>query len=176
MPARLRLRRSLAAATAAGALLLAGCPFSSDQPLVDPATASIDAALLGSWTAVDPETGGTQRATWLDFDGRQLALVVVAPDGELSAFRVVTAVVGGRGFMSVRELGSDDDSWYLVHYDMEGTRLTQRVVEDTLFAGRAFGSPRDLADFLAAHVDDPRLYADASEPDMAWEREKTGAR
>ena len=154
-------------------LLLAGCPFSSDIPLSDPAGASVDAALAGAWKMKDPETGEVRTFTFKVFNGHEL--VGLTPGDEkdsVDAFRVFTTEIGAERFLNVQELGSDA-GWYLVHYKVDAGKLVLTLVDDTLFDGKTFASSDVLAQYVRQNLADPRLYAAAGDTreDMVWERE-----
>ena len=170
-PARLsRLARPV---LACAALVLAGCPLVSDQPLSDPAAARVDPALVGAWNTKDPETGELHTLTFLAFNEHEL--VAFAPGisgGRVDAFRVFVTPIEGERFLNVQELGTGSSGWFLIRYRLEADRLVLSVIDEGLFEGRPFLSPQELAHFVSEHLADPLLYAAAGEvrEDMVWER------
>jgi hypothetical protein len=139
---------------------LCGCPYSSAIPLSDPGGAELDPLLPGLWRMLDPETGEQATLSFLAFNDRELVACYADPEtGRIGALALAGARVGPERFLSMRELGTDDPSWYLARYAVDGGRLTLRLVDDALFGGRAFASSAELRLFVAAHAADPRLYA-----------------
>ena len=163
----------LFAVLCAFALVLAGCPFASDQPLSDPATASVDQALLGAWTAKDPETGETHTITFLAFDDHAMIGLTPADPGKgTDAYRVVATQVGAETFLSAQELGTGDAHWTLLRYQFQGRTLVLTPVDDNLFGDRSFSSPAELRSLVLANLQNPRLYAAQGETrqDMVLQR------
>ncbi len=155
------------------ALLLSGCPYTSDRPLSDPSAARIDPALLGTWRTRDRESGEWHDLTFAAFDEHQLVAVAPGDAGENPAvLRAFVTPVGTELFLNLRELGTGSTDWYLARYQVGAGRLVMTVVDEGLFSGRAFSSSEELLGFLRTHLDDPLLYAAAGEErqDMVWER------
>jgi hypothetical protein len=154
---------------AAAVLLLAGCPYGSDQPLADPALAVPDQALIGTWQAQDPETGETLSFTFVPFNGHEMvgfSREIGSDDTAISVFRIFITRVGQQGFLNVQELRGDSDQpqWYFARYRFAGDALMVRLVDDTLFGSKSFATPQALQSFVLANLEDPRLYG---EPDDA---------
>jgi hypothetical protein len=166
-------RARLVLVAASAILALAGCPLESDQPLSDPSSALVDAALVGAWRMRDSETGEWHRLTLVAFDEHELVAFTPgdAPDS-IDALRVFITPVGDQSFMNLKELGSSSSGWYLARYAIDAGHLTLSVVDDSLFIGRSFASPQELHAFVETRLSDPRLYAGPGETpqDMVWER------
>jgi len=168
-------RRAFRAAVLAGALIfLAGCPYSSDVPLGDPASAVIDRALPGTWRLEDPETHEKFTLTFASFNGHEM--VGFSSEGEgkpISAFRLFVTPVGGERFLNVQELKDDSaPQWYLARYRVSGDTLSLRLVDDGLFGSKTFSSPQALQEFVASRLADPRLFGSPQDetPDMLLTR------
>jgi hypothetical protein len=142
------------------ALMLGGCPYSTEEPLADPATARIDPALVGAWRMRDAETGELQDIVFLPFNDRELvAYAPVAAPGEASVCRVFVTEIGKERFLNIQELGTDGTAWYFARYAVEESRLVLHLIDDNLFEARSFASARERQEFIRAHLDDPLLYA-----------------
>ncbi len=148
------------------------------MPLSDPATASPDPGLVGTWTSQDPETGEWIRLTILAFDDHQMVAFGTGDGSEPAAFRLFPTQVGGQGFLNIQELGTNaqdaagQEAWYFAHYEIAERRLRLKVVDDALFDNRQFVSSAELRQFVGLHLSDPLLYApEGDEPqEMTWER------
>ena len=162
-----------AALVAVGVSLLAGCPLSSDRPLSDPATASPDPALVGTWRSVDPESAETTLLTILVFNSHEMVAVAPEPDrGRTSVMRLFTTKVGAETFLNAQDVGSDDSSWFLANYRVEKDTLRMKIVDDGLFKDRTFGSSDELRAFVGRNLSNPRLYtaADDTPSEITWDR------
>jgi hypothetical protein len=158
------------------ALLLCGCPYSTEEPLSDPATAWIDPALVGAWRMQDAETGERQSVVFLPFNDHELvAYAPVDAPGETSLCRVFVTVIGRERFLNVRELGTDGTAWYFARYAVDGDRLVLHLVDDGLFGTRIFPSSQDRREFIRTHLDDPLLYAAEGEAPSAMLLERAEA-
>lgn len=154
-------------------LLLSGCPYSSDEPLSDPAAASIDLSLAGVWRTRDADSGEYGLIVIQPFDEHELAACAQGAAGEdVDMYRLFVTVIGEDRFLNIRELGMDDAEWYFARYEASADRLVLRLIDDTLFDSRTFSSQRERREFIGAHLSDPRLYAsDGGDPDdMVMER------
>lgn len=163
-------------------LALSGCPFSTDTPLADPASARPDSRLVGSWRTQDNESGEWNTLTILPFDEHEM--VAIAPDGtsgKIEAFRLFPTPIGTESFLNLRQLGGEEDAegWYFARYQIVDDRLRLKIVDDGLFENRHFASSAELQEFFRQHLSDPLLYAsDADQPtETLWERvpESAGA-
>jgi len=164
------------AASIAAMLVLSGCPLVSNQPLSDPGAAVIDRELLGSWEALDPDSGASRTYSFLPLDGHEILARPVGEGADPSAdsFRFFSTQIDGVGFLNVHELGKGASGWYILRYEVDGDELVMALVEDSLFGDRDFGSPAELAELVRANLSNPLLYAaKAGEPgrDMIWRRE-----
>ncbi len=167
------MRRAVRLLALPAMLLLAGCPLTSDHPLSDPATALIDAALVGAWKAQDADTGESRTITFLPFNEHELVGFTPGDAADsVDAFRVFTSAIDNERFLNVRDLGDASSDWYLVHYTINGGKLVLSVVDDGLFGERTFATSAELSAFLQQKLSDPLLYAPAGEKrqDMVWER------
>ena len=159
-------------------LALSGCPFSTDTPLADPASARPDSRLVGSWRTQDKESGEWNTLTILPFDEHEM--VGIAPDGtsgKIEAFRLFTTGIGMESFLNLRQLdgeqsGGGSEGWYFARYQIVDDRLLLSIVDDGLFENRHFASSAELQEFFRQHLSDPLLYAsDADQPtETLWER------
>jgi hypothetical protein len=145
---------------------LAGCPFSSDTPLSDPASSVVDARLVGTWRTQDPETGEWNALTILSFNDHEMMGFAREKDPEkVNVFRLLPTSVGKDTFLSFQELGGNDKGWYYAWYEIAKDTLRLKIVDDGLFGDRTFAGPGQLADFIRQHAADPLLYSpDASQP------------
>jgi hypothetical protein len=161
---------------AAAVMLLAGCPYSADQPLSDPSSAVPDRALNGTWRSQDPETHETFTLTFAAFDEHEMVgfgRESGAEDKPISAFRLFATPVGDEKFLNVQELRDDaEPQWYFARYRISGDTLSIRLVDDALFGSKSFPTREALQGFLWAHLADPRLYGnpDDNTPDMVLTR------
>jgi hypothetical protein len=175
--ARIRLATAFRGVRRSGAFLavflLFGCPYSSDEPLSDPAAASIDASLAGVWRTGDAEAGEYGFLVIQPFNEHELAACARGDAGEdVDMYRLFVTVIGGERFLNIRELGTDDAEWYFARYEASADRLVLRFIDDALFDSRTFGTQRERREFIGAHLSDPFLYAsDGGDPDdMVMER------
>jgi hypothetical protein len=144
-------------------LLLAGCPYSSDDPLSDPGSAGLDPRLYGTWI-IAGEDGQEGTLTIRAFDGHGMAACSVGSAGtEVALYRLFVTTIDGAAFLNIRELGDDPGGWFFARYLFDGDRLVLRLIDDALFDGRAFPTPRDRLAFIALHLADPLLYAPAGQ-------------
>jgi len=155
------------------ALLLCGCPYTSDEPLSDPSSARIDPALLGAWRTRDEDSGEWHRLTFTRFNDHEM--VSWARDeasGEVSLGRLFVTTIGNERFLNLQELGQDDAPWYVARCTIEGDRCILRFLDDGLFGSRSFASAEERRQFIRARLADPLLYAsDGAEPmEMVLER------
>jgi hypothetical protein len=152
-------------------LLLCGCPFSSDTPLADPTTGVKDKDLAGTWQMRDPESGELITLSFHPFNEHEY--VAVSQDAEkLETYRVFATTVSGERFLNVRQIDSDDTGWYFARYQLNGSQLFLRFVDDGLFRSQVFAAPIDLHNFVRDHIADPLLYAPADDDpmDSVWDR------
>ncbi len=158
-------------AAALAVLLLCGCPFSSDTPLADPASGVQDSDLAGSWKMQDPDSGDWISLSFHPFNDHEY--VAVSQDkGKLETYRVFATLVSGERFLNVRQIDTDDHGWYFARYQLKGTQLYLRFVDDGLFRSIVFSTPADLHNFVRDHLADPLLYAptDDDPMDSVWDR------
>jgi hypothetical protein len=154
-------------------LLLSGCPYSSDEPLSDPAAASIDPSLVGVWRTRDADSGEYGLIVIQPFNEHELAACAQDAGGEdIEMYRLFVTVIGEEHFLNIRELGGDDAEWNFARYEASAGRLVLRLIDDALFDSRTFSSQRERREFIGAHLSDPLLYAsDGGDPDdMIMER------
>ncbi len=167
-------RAPRAVVLAAAIALLAGCPYSSDEPLADPASAVIDRALAGTWRSEDPETHEKFTLTFTAFNGHEM--VGFSNEGEekpVSAFRLFATPIGGERFLNIQELKDDGaPQWYFARYRVSGDTLSLRMIDDALFGSKTFSSSQELRDFVAAHLTDPGLFGSPQDetPDLVLTR------
>jgi hypothetical protein len=162
------------AAAVAAVMVLAGCPYSADQPLGDPASAVPDPALAGTWRSEDPESHEVISITFAGFNEHEMVGFSWEPgpgDKAILALRLFVTPIGGEKFLNVREL-RDDAEWNFARYRIVGDTLTIRLIDDALFESKSFSSPEELTGFIAARLSDPRLYGrpDDETPDMVLTR------
>jgi hypothetical protein len=161
-------------ALAAAALLLAGCPYSADQPLGDPALAVPDRALAGAWQSEDPETHEKISFTFASFNKHEMVgFSRESEDKPISVFRLFVTPVGGEKFLNVQELRDDGEpQWYFARYRIVGDTLSLRLIDDALFGSKTFSTPEALLGFVRANLADPRLYGNPEDqtPDMVLTR------
>jgi hypothetical protein len=154
-------------------LSLTGCPYSSDQPLSDPVSATPDPGLLGQWTMQDRESGEEVTLTFSAAGGHEMAASALADtDAKETRYRVFVTLVGPAGFLNVREIGGDGEGWYFVRYRIDGDRLLLHVVDEALFASASSPTPDDLRGIILQHLEDPALYGDepGQSTEAVWER------
>lgn len=157
-------------------LALSGCPFSSERPLSDPAQATRDDALVGSWRMQDPETQQWVTLRIYPFDERELVGVTrdeSDPRARIDAYRLFSTTVNGQRFLNAQELTPDTSlEWFLALYTVSDTELTLRFVDDALFSSRTFDTSDALRQFVQQNLADPKLYAgESGEPfQSVWQR------
>jgi hypothetical protein len=158
-------------------LALSGCPFTSDRPLSDPASARTDSRLVGTWRTHDKESGEWNTLTILPFDEHEM--VGITPEGtsgKTDVFRLFPTDVGTESFLNFRQLGGEaggsPEGWYFARYQIAGGRLRLSIVDDGLFEHRQFESSAELDDFVRQHLSDPLLYSpNADQPaETVWEQ------
>ncbi|HTO22071.1 MAG TPA: hypothetical protein VMQ10_06275 [Spirochaetia bacterium] len=157
-------------------LLLSGCPFSSEHPLSDPASALPEKALVGQWRMQDPDSGEWHTLSILPFDEHQMVAVTVENDrGKVSGFRLFVTAVGPERFLNLQELGTSDPAWFFARFEVDRDHLRLQIVDDTLFEKRSFASAAELTAFVRAHLSDPRLYAAEDETPSVATLERVAA-
>jgi hypothetical protein len=159
-----RLRRAF---PLLAALLLCGCPYTSDEPLSDPSSAVIDPSLVGAWRTRNSESGEWQSITFIRFNDHEM--VSYAPGdapGEVHLSRLFGTIIGGERFLNIQELDADGEPWYFARCTMEGDRCILTFIDDGLFDSRTSGSAEDRRAFIRAHLADPLLYAAVGEKPM----------
>lgn len=157
MTVRAGVRRAALLLVAAA---LFGCPLASDKPLSDPGSAAPDPALVGTWQAVDPESGETTLVKILVFNSHEM--VAVAPESDpakVGAMRLFPTRIGAQAFLNIQELGSDGSGWFFASYTLEHDTLRMKIVDDELFKDRTFATSDELRSFIGRNLADPRLYA-----------------
>lgn len=180
MKGSMKIRRSCARlmllAAAPALLFLLACPFSSSKPLSDPAQAVLDGALVGDWTAVDPESKESVTVTFLPFNGQELVAFSRSTEdahGKVDLYRVFVTVIDGERFLNVRELGArGDEEWSFANYRVVGASLSLRFIDDGLFGSQTFDTSDALREFVRGHLSAPGLYASdgASQTVMSFTR------
>jgi hypothetical protein len=160
-----------------GVLVLAACPYSSRQPLSDPAAAAPDPALAGTWKSQDPETQEWVTLSFFALDEHEMvAFTPGDAGGKADAYRLFVTAIGAEKFLNVRQLGeAGDQEWLFVNYRIDGGRLVLRIMEDELFGTTSFATPEALRSFVLRNLADPRLYStgETEEPAMTWQRVET---
>ena len=155
-------------------MILSACPYSSDQPLSDPAAATFDRSLVGTWKMQDKESKEWNALTFLPWDDRQLVAIANGGANEKpEAYRVFITLIEHERFLNVQQLGEDENSqWNFARYSLRDGRLYLSLVDDALFASKSFASSDALRDFIRKNLADPRLYAvdDNEQPEMAWQK------
>ena len=155
-------------------LIISACPYTSDQPLSDPAAAVVDRSLVGTWKTQDKESKEWQTLTFLSYDDRQLvAIADGGADEKLAAYRVFVTTIDAERFLNVQQLGEDESrQWTFARYRIRDGRMYLSLVEETLFESRSFASPEALRDFVRRNLADPRLYAgdNNEQPETAWQK------
>ena len=152
-----RLRRAF---PLLAALLLCGCPYTSDEPLSDPSSAAIDPSLAGTWRTRGSESEEWQSLVFLPFNAHEMVSFAQGDSpGEVSLCRLFPTVIGGERFLNIHELWTKDEPWYFARCTMEGDRCVLGFIDDGLFDSRASGSAEDRREFIRAHLADPLLYA-----------------
>lgn len=143
-------------------LLLAACPFSSPWTLGDPAKAPLDSALIGDWSARDPESKQLVTITFLPYNAHELVAFsrdAEDPHGKVEAYRAFITVIDGVSFLNMQELGIHASrDWSYASYRIEGTALSLRFIDDSLFASRTFDSSDALREFISRNLRTPGLY------------------
>ena len=159
-------------------LLLFACPFSSEWTLGDPARAPMDGALTGDWSAVDPESKQLVTITFLPFNAHEL--VIFSRDaedahGKVEAYRAFITVIDGVNFLNMQELGTPASrEWMYASYSIEGTALSLRFLDDSLFESRTFDSAEALREFVRKNLHSPGLYVTDNGQDMRMKFTRVG--
>ncbi len=166
-------RRFYRALSLLAALLLSGCPYTSDEPLSDPASAVIDPSLVGTWRTRVDESGERQDIVFLPFNDHEMVFSAVdGASGDVSLSRIFVTVIGGERFLNMQELKADGAPWFFARCTIEGERCILTFLDDGLFDSRTFGSAEERREFIRARLADPLLYAaEEDEPmEMILER------
>jgi len=162
-------------------LALSGCPFTSDRPLSDPATARPDSRLVGSWRTPDRKSGEWNTLMIVPFDEHEMVgMTPEGTSGRVDVFRLFRTDVGTESFLNFRQLKGDEEGspegWYFARYRIADDRLRLSIVDDGLFEHRQFESSAELESFFRQHLADPLLFsADTDRPtEIVWERMPSG--
>jgi hypothetical protein len=158
----------------AAALLLTGCPYSSEFPLCSPAEAVADTELPGTWKPA-PEAGAEEDFTLTirASDGLQLTLTAESPGEEQASYPAFVSAVGAERFLNLQDEG-DTERWYFANYRLEAGRLRLRLVDDELFASRTVADAWELRSLIELHLEDPRLYGAPNAEQWDWVLERVG--
>jgi len=155
-------------------MILSACPYTSDQPLSDPAAAALDRSLLGTWKMQDKESKEWQTLSFFSYDDRQMvAIANGGPNEKIEAYRIFVTTIDAEHFLNLQQLGEDENrQWNFARYSIRDGRMYLSLVDDALFASRSFASSEALQDFIRKNLADPKLYAgdDNEQPETAWEK------
>ena len=77
----------------------------------------------------------------------------------MEAYRAFITVIDGEKFLNMQELGAQTSrDWSYAYYRIEGTALSLRFVDDSLFGSRTFDSSDALREFIRKNLRSPGLY------------------
>ena len=140
------------------ASLAAGC-YQSALPLGPPGRGTIDRALVGSWSCVDPKDA-TNRAvvTSRPLDAHRYAIEWREEPDHVTRYRAYSTRVGKEVLLNVEELDStrtDPRFVFLRARPVTGGGLSIAVVQEDALKGRT--GPAAIAE-ITRRVSDPTLY------------------
>src|SRR5574339_624940 len=95
------------AALALGTLVLGGC-YQSSLPLGPPDRGTIDPALVGTWTCVDPkDASNTATVTAVAFDAHQYFVEWREAPDHVTRYRAWSTAIGAGALLNVQEIPDD---------------------------------------------------------------------
>ena len=158
MQRRIRPRSLAVLAAVVGSV---GCLSGFRHPLGPPEEGFIEPPLLGQWSCTASDDPSVSGLAILDFDGKQYYLESSAEgESERGRFRAHATRVGGTPFLSVREIGRDEDEWQFLEYDARQTdRLTFRDVDPNHFEDVVDDAPA-VRERLAEQLHAPEVLGD----------------
>lgn len=129
------MRQRTALLVLVAGLLSAGCLSGFHHPLGPPEGGFIEPPLPGRWSCASSDDPKPSELTVIDFDGKQYYLETSGGgDSDRGRYRAHATRVGGSPFLSVREIGRDEEEWQFLEYDVRQTdRLTLRYVDPDAF-------------------------------------------
>lgn len=137
-------------------LVLGGCPYESQVPLGDPATAVLDKNLQGLWLS---PSSPRDTLSIIRFNDHEYYIesheikngVIITNRG-----RGFTINVGKDKFLNYNDL-SEPQKNYLMKYDITGDRLTGSYPSDR-FIEQKFTTSRDLFEFVKKNMNKEGFY------------------
>jgi hypothetical protein len=145
-------------------LLLSGCPYESVVPIGSPGQYPVDSKLIGNWSSIGKQPADSSSILIARFNASEYYVEVhEAGDEEIARLRAFGFEIAGRQFLHVNALNSDgtQEPFFVVRFELlEGDQLSLRFVGDAIVPESLNTDAKALADFLAAHLDDPKLYDD----------------
>ena len=129
------MRQRTALLVLVAGLLSAGCLSGFHHPLGPPEDGFIEPLLPGRWSCASSDDPKPSELTVIDFDGKQYYLEASGGgDSDRGRYRAHATRVGGSPFLSVHEIGRDEEEWQFLEYDVRQTdRLTLRYVDPDAF-------------------------------------------
>jgi hypothetical protein len=165
------MRKWMPVAVASG-LVASGCLSGFRRPLGPVEEGVVDSQLTGNWSCVSAEDPAPPTLlTIVDFDGRQYYLESLEEGkSDRGRYRGHATRVEGVPFLSIREVGGDDDEWNFMQYDLaENDRLTLQMVAPEPFED-VIDDPDRVRERLATRLQDPEIMSGVIECNRAEER------
>lgn len=134
-----------------------GCPFEAKVPIGKASPASLDPRLFGAWTDTSADSA---RILVLPFNETEYYVEVTEKDGRRDHYRVAPITLAGRQMLQVNELSAQatPDGYVFARCSLtpDGA-LSLRFVGEKIVPKSLQKDSQGLADFIAAHLDDPAL-------------------
>jgi hypothetical protein len=147
-----------AAALGLSTLVLAAC-YQSSVPLGPPDRGTIDPALVGTWTCVDPkDASNTATVTAVAFDAHQYVVEWREAPDHVTRYRAWSTAAGGGALMNVQELEgppADRRVSFLRIQAGAGGRASIAIVDDDALDGMQGEAALQA---IRRRIADPALY------------------
>ena len=148
-------------------VLLPGCPYESKVPLGSPGRYPVDLKLIGNWSSVGEQPADSFSILIVPFNASEYYVEFheagEAGDDEIGRMRAFGFDIAGQQFLHTNGLNSDgtQEPFSFVRFALlEGNQLSLRIVGDAIVPDSLNTDAEALTDFLASHLDDPKLYDD----------------
>ena len=141
-----------------GALLLSGC-YQSAVPLGPPDRGTIDPALVGTWTCVDPkDASNTATVTSVAFDAHQYFVEWREAPDHVTRYRAWSTALGAGALLNVQELDREPAGRRVTFLRVRGGadgRVEMAVVAEDALKGQKGEAALQA---IRWRVADPSLY------------------
>ncbi len=139
---------------------LCGCPYESRAPLAESGVPPLDSRLLGTWSALDRESGDVSSLTVLAFNASEYLIQTAEDDGSWSLYRGVPFTIAETQFVQINEVEPDAGPHGYIfarYHALSDETIEVRFVGERLLSDSLSADPGAIAATIAAHLKDPML-------------------